>query len=327
MSDDPDREGAVAATLPTLDLPALARVILGEAEFTPVDVSERTGIPLDRLRRMWRALGFPPVPETERFFTPTDLKVLELLASAEDEGVLSEDEILQVARVMGQGLARVAETNVALFADRIDREQMPRAFRLLDSSEPFLAYVWRRHLVPAFARHLAISREESKAARELIVGFADMVGFTTLSSEVDERGLAKIVDRFEALVYDHIPENRGRVIKMIGDEVLFAVDDPYDAATIALDLVAAHAADPNLPDIRVGLAMGPVLSWEGDLFGPTVNLASRLVHFARPATIVTGPNLTERLGDFPDLQLRRLRRRIRLKGLPKMPVALLSRSA
>ena len=325
--DDPDREGAVAAAVRFApDLSALAEAILGEPELTPVDVAERTGVPLERLRQMWRALGFPPVPEDERFFTSTDLKVLELLASAQEDDFLTEKEILQVARVMGQGLARVADTNVALFADRIGTTEMPRAFRLLDASEPFLSYVWRRHLVSALGRRIAFASATTQEAREQVVGFADLVGFTNLSQEMDERGLARIVDRFEALVYEHIPEHRGRVIKMIGDEVMFAVDEPRDAAEIALGLVAAHAEDESLPDIRIGLALGDVLSWEGDLFGPTVNLASRLVQYARPATVTIGPNLADRLDGQPGLEVKRLRRRVRLKGLPRTAVSILSRA-
>jgi adenylate cyclase len=324
--DDPGREGAAVVTRAALDLDAIAKRILGEPVLTPVQVAERASIPLERLRRMWRALGFPPVAEDEPFFTSTDLRVLELLASAENQGLLTEDEIVQIARVMGQGLARVAETNIALIADRIDRIEMPRAFELLDASEPFLAYVWRRHLISALGRRFAVDSAGDQRTRELIVGFADLVGFTDLSQEVDDRRLAQLVDRFEEIAYEHIPENRGRVIKMIGDEVMFAAEDPRDAAEIALGLVAAHAAEDGLPNIRVGLAMGEVLSWEGDLFGPTVNLASRLVQFARPSTVLVGPNIAARLADAPGLKLRTMRRLVRLKGLPRTAVSILTRA-
>ena len=80
-------------------------------------------------------------------------------------------------------------------------------------------------------------------------------------------------------------ERGGRVVKMIGDEVMFAVDDGAFAADIAIALVEALVRDPDLPGVRVGLASGPTLSWEGDLYGPTVNLASRLVNIARPNSV------------------------------------------
>lgn len=328
MSDDEEQPGAAAPPRrPSPDLKAVARRILGEPALTPIDMSNRTAIPLERLRRTWRALGFPPVPDDERFFTPADVRVLELLAAAEGAGLYSEEEILQISRVMGQGLARVAETNVALIVDHIERARLPRAFELLEASEPFLAYVWRRHLISALGRWLAVDPGADSSARELVVGFADLVGFTNLSQEVDGRRLAALVDRFEAIVYEHIPENRGRVIKMIGDEVMFAAEDPRDAAEIALGLVDAHRADAELPEIRVGLAMGDVLSWEGDLFGPTVNLASRLVQHARPSTVLIGPNVAARLAGAPGLSVRPLRRQVRFKGLPKTTVALLARAA
>ena len=327
--EDPAASAPVALATPVpepIDLTALAQQLLGKVTLTPADVATETGIPIERLRQMWRALGFPPVPEDERFFTAADVEVLRLLASNEARGLLANDDILQVARVMGQSLARVAETEVALMTDRIGRQQLPRTLQLLESVEPFLAYVWRRHMVSALGRAFAFDAAAGEGARQLVVGFADLVGFTPLSEEVDARSLTRVVDRFEALVYENVPEHRGRVIKMIGDEVMFAVEDPIDAAEIALGLVDAHEADDSIPAIRVGLAFGDVLSWEGDLFGPTVNLASRLVQFARPSTVVIGPNMVERLAAAPGITVRQFRRRLRLKGMPRVTASLLSRA-
>src|SRR5207249_2429006 len=79
------------------------------------------------------------------------------------------------------------------------------------------------------------------------------------------------------------------------------------AADIAIALVDAHAREAAVPDVRVGLASGPVLSWEGDLFGPTVNLASRLVNLARPGTVLVSDDLGDALRDDPRFELRHLR--------------------
>jgi adenylate cyclase len=146
-----------------------------------------------------------------------------------------------------------------------------------------------------------------------------------MSQALDARELAAMVDRFEAIAYEHIPERGGRVVKMIGDEVMFAVDDGAVAADIAVALVEAHARDAALPDLRVGLATGPVLSWEGDLFGPTVNLASRLVNLARPATILASDELGERLGDDPRFTLRHLRP-VKLHGIGRVRAWVLRRA-
>lgn len=320
-----DEESATSRATPPIA--AVADALLGEARFTPLDVAARTGVPIERLRRLWRALGFPPVPEEERAFTAADIAVVDLLGSSQAELWLADDGVLQVARVLGQAMARLAETQVSLVATRIGAAAAPAQLNQLELTEPFLGYVWRRHLVSALGRELPLVGESGRVERGLVVGFADLVDFTTLSHGLDGDGIAQVVDRFEALAYEHIPEHRGRVIKMIGDEVMFVAEDAAAAAEIALGLVEAHAADPAMPDIRVGLAVGPVVGWEGDLFGPTVNLASRLVKFAKPASIVVTTAVADAIAADGRFRVQQLRRRARLKGFDKVPVAIVARAA
>jgi len=237
------------------------------------------------------------------------------------------DDLLQLTRVVGQALARVADAQVNAVADRLEQlrpeavpnetalaELVDRIQTLAPSLEHFLGYVWRHHLLAALRRR---SAAPSAADRPLTVGFADLVGFTALSQSMAPRELAAIVDRFEALAYEHIPERGGRVVKMIGDEVMFAVDDGAFAADIAVALVEACARDTLVPDVRIGMASGPTLSWEGDLYGPTVNLASRLVNFARPGTVLVSDEFGARLADDPRFELRHLRP-VRLQGVGRV---------
>ena len=114
------------------------------------------------------------------------------------------------------------------------------------------------------------------------MGFADLVSYTRLSQRLEERELALLVDRFGRRSSDVIAGAGGRLVKTIGDEVLFVADTPAAAATIGLELAEAMAADPELPDVRVGIATGTVLTRMGDVFGRTVNLASRLTALAAP---------------------------------------------
>jgi len=120
----------------------------------------------------------------------------------------------------------------------------------------------------------------------LAVGFADMVGFTLLSQHLSDPELAAVVRRFEELSHDIVTRLGGRVVKMIGDEVMFVVESVADAARIGLDLADAYADDELLSDVRVGLALGPVLLREGDYFGTTVNLAHRIVNIGNPGTVL-----------------------------------------
>ncbi len=78
----------------------------------------------------------------------------------------------------------------------------------------------------------------------------------------------------------------GRVVKMIGDEAMFVADSALDAARIGLALAEAYADDELLSDVRVALAVGPVLVQDGDYYGPVVNLASRVVNMAAPGAVL-----------------------------------------
>lgn len=309
---------------------SLARSLIGDPELTGAEVAHQAGVDIEQARRLWRALGFAPVRDDERVFARTDVAVLRAIRALLDQQSAEPDVLLQLTRVTGQSLARVAEAQVASSADRVtvrsggaSDEAAFAAFAdsitaLVPQLEPLLGYVWRRHLLAALFR-LAASRGNEPAAGSATVGFADLVGFTAISQQLTERELAAMVDRFEALAYEHILERGGRVVKMIGDEVMFTVDDASAAAELALALAAAYAGDDALPDVRVGLAVGPTLSWEGDLFGPTVNLASRLVNLARPGTVLVSDELGNQLHDRSRFALRQLRP-LALKGIGRVRV-------
>jgi adenylate cyclase len=304
-----------------------AETLLGKEEFTTLEVVRASGIELDYARRLWRALGFPPVTEEEHVFTRSDIEILRAVAGVIESRSVDPGVLLQLTRVTGQSLARIADAQVTAAAERLDRQRSEETSRevartelvdriaaLATPLEHVLTYVWRRHLLAAL---LHVSATPSATDRPLSVGFADLVDFTAVTRELDARQLAALVDRFEAIAYEHIPARGGRVVKMIGDEVMFAADDGGAAAEIALALVEAHAIDNALPDVRVGLASGPTLAWEGDLLGPTVNLASRLVNLARPNTVLVSDEFAEQLRDKPQFRLHRLHR-ARLHGIGRV---------
>jgi adenylate cyclase len=179
-----------------------------------------------------------------------------------------------------------------------------------------LDYVWRRHLQVAARREAA--REASDGDRDTkVVGFADLVGFTALSQQVDEHILASVVDRFESIAYDTVVTLGGRVVKMIGDEVMFVVDDIPSAVEIALTLSEAYSEDDQLSEVRVGMASGPVLEREADYYGPTVNLASRIVNIAFPGTVVVSDDIHAGLEGDLSFSWRSLKQR-RLKDIGKV---------
>ncbi|HWH30763.1 MAG TPA: adenylate/guanylate cyclase domain-containing protein [Mycobacteriales bacterium] len=147
----------------------------------------------------------------------------------------------------------------------------------------------------------------------MAVGFVDIVDFTASTRRWDAATLEQLLERFESETALRVTAVGGRVVKTLGDEVMYAADDPLAAVEVALDTVAAHAADDELPDVRAGVALGPVLQRLGDVFGEPVNLASRLVDQARPRSVLVDKTLVDVLDEQGQLtgalEVRRLRKR------------------
>jgi adenylate cyclase len=158
-----------------------------------------------------------------------------------------------------------------------------------------------------------------------VVGFADLVNFTSLVRRMTARQLAVMVQRFEALATDIVTAHGGRVIKTVGDEILFVTVGPAAAAAIALDLVDTMTEDDLLPDVRVGMSYGSVISRLGDVFGTTVNRASRLTAVAPPRTVLVDDALAASLASVSGFEMTALRRRT-LRGSGQVPPSELRRA-
>jgi adenylate cyclase len=306
-----------AAADGTLGLLAIDRMILADqdAHYTQSEVEARSGLGPDA-ERFWRALGFPDPGPDERIFTDIDIEMLQLVDQLLRLGLVERDVALQMARVIGSSMARVASAQIDAINERIEEPTFDdgtepavlRARFLLPAMPRILEYTWRRHMQAAARRRLVRETGASGEAR-LTVGFADLVGFTALSQQISDHELAQIVERFEATAYDVVASNRGRVVKMIGDEVMFAVDDTASGVEIALELAERYHDDESLSDVRVGLACGNALEREGDLFGPTVNLASRIVSIAYAGSVVVAGDVHDELVDREGLRWKSLRTR------------------
>ena len=125
--------------------------------------------------------------------------------------------------------------------------------------------------------------------------------------DLPERELADMVQRFEILASDVVTAHGGRVVKTVGDEVMYLTGDAAPAAAIALDLVEAMTEEPLLPEVRIGMAHGPVVNRLGDVFGTTVNRASRLTAVAPPGGVFVDDalaRLLEPLSGFSTLPTR-----------------------
>jgi adenylate cyclase len=295
---------------------ALERELLGgERRYTRQEVAAQADVPIDHAQELWRALGFADVEDEVRAFTDRDVWAVKTVSMLGEQGWLDDEMQVAMARALGQSLSRLSEWQLAAIGSLVDPtidpvDAMRRAKELVPVVEHLIGYVWRRHLAAAAGRALAASGDEF-ASGAIGVGFADLVGFTSLTREIDETELGSLVERFESKASDVVAAAGGRVIKTIGDEVLFVADDPGTIAEIGLQLSEQAAAKSDLPDLRVGMAYGVVLSRLGDVYGEPVNLASRLTSIARPGSVLVDRDLAEQLeGDA----------RFRLRRVPPRPV-------
>lgn len=283
-----------------MDSEGLERILLGgRRRYTRLQVAEKAGVPIERANRLWRALGFATVADDDVVFTDADIDAVRTADQLISSGLLEPHLETAVTRALGQHLSRLAEWQVHMLWTLItqnedlgrDDKQVERLVgQLVPELQRVQDFVWRRHLA-AFAGRALASPDEDLHARTEVVGFVDMVGYTRLTRRVDEGELAGILERFEALATDVVGAHHGRIVKMIGDEVLFVADSAGDGAEIALTLSERASADETLPDVRAGLAAGRILSRFGDVYGSVVNLAARLTSLARPGTILVDREL------------------------------------
>jgi class 3 adenylate cyclase len=276
--------------------------------FTIDEAARRLGVEVDDISRVWRAAGFAVPPPGDAVFGDEHLEVFRLFQAT--QSIFGIDASLQLARVWGSALARIAEAEVSAFVHGIgaalvdDRDELGFAewnyqmFSMLPMVAKGLEIAHRDHILGAI-RRIGITPEMMRGAdtKVFAIGFCDLVGFTALSQRLSGAELSGVVTEFEARVTDIVHGRDGRVVKLIGDEVMFVAADAATGCRIALALAASFEDHPTLPSVRAGLAAGDVLTQNGDYFGPVVNLASRIVKLAAPGSVVVPSTVRDELAD------------------------------
>ena len=303
----------------------------------PTEVCEVAGVDRDVGDALWRALGFPDVPEGVVAYNDEDARALRL--AAEGLAGLSPAErerglrlMLQEARVLSAHLAALAETELdalpALHSRGLRTHLIDEAVeRGLERSDLgwLISYALRRQLDAVARRHSTTVTDADGRGQRLVVAFVDLSDFTALSDQTELDDLGALLTRFESLAFDVVAETPGRVVKLIGDEVMFVCPDSRTGARAALEILEGCAGH-DLPPARAGLAEGELLRQAGDYFGPPVNLASRITQAAARDTVVVDDALRSGLREASDLKLEALGDR-RLKGVGPTPLWRVTRQA
>lgn len=287
------------------------------------DIAERTGLTIERLVDVRLAAGLPVVGVDEPEYAERDIAVFNLLADASE--LFSWQELLQFVRVVGSSIARITDAATSLFLDDVERPLRAAGGTELDLARhnewaSQMAVEVNALLAMLMRSHLSASIERSRQAQArsvapgpfapMVVGFVDLVGFTARSVNLSPEDLVALISRFESVAHDVVAEAGGRMVKLIGDEVMFVAVEPDTGCRIAVDLLRVFGDDETLAP-RGGLAYGDVLARSGDFFGPTVNLAARLVDLAVPHEVLTTPETVAAAGRDATPAGRRI-----LKGFP-----------
>lgn len=321
----------------------LTLLLLGcEPGYSFPELGQAAEVDPERVMRLWQALGLASPNHNTTMFTDADVNALKLVNTMGDLGVSLATQ-LAAARAWGQAMARVAEWQVEMMRElatptahdsgpgQAQDRVLSLGSEMMPVVEQFQQYVWRRHLLAA-AERLLSSTAPAPGDRTLAVGFADIVGYTDLSRGLTDVRLAQFIEAFEAQSAAVVTGGGGRVIKTLGDEVMFVADQPEAAAEIALCLAEMTSSLDGRPNLHIGLAYGHVLHHLGDVHGPVVNLASRLTTLARPGTVLVDSALAGALTmqeiegvEAPRYALRRLRPQA-MRGFPNLQPWLLRRA-
>ena len=280
-------------------LPTERALAGGDARYTPREIAELSGLDIEFLRRATTALGIPfPEPDETRL-TELDLEAARRMKAFRDAG-LPEEGLLQVARTIGMGTARIAEANRELIVRTLMRPgdtERDLALRfagaadaMLPLFEPVLLYAQRAHLLEQVRRDVIAAADlasgEMGATPEVAVCFADLVGFTKLGEEIATEELGLVAGRLEEMA-TVVAEPPVRLVKLIGDAAMLVCPDADLMVNAALRLVeAADEEGEEFPRLRAGIAHGSTLVQSGDYYGRPVNLASRLTAVARPGSVL-----------------------------------------
>jgi adenylate cyclase len=291
------REAVAAGRLTLLPV---ERGIAGDGpRYTRDEVAELSGADLGLLQRASAALGIPYPDAGEKVLTEADLGAARRVKAFLDAG-LPEDGIIQVARAIGMGTARVADANRELIRRTLmqpgdtERDLALRfaaaAEHMMPIFEPTLLYAQRAHLLEQIRRDVIgaadLASGEMGATTEVSVCFADLVGFTKLGEEIAPEELGLVAGRLEEMA-TAVAEPPVRLVKTIGDAAMLVSTDAEGMTAAALRLVEASEEEgEEFPSLRAGIARGPALAQTGDYYGRPVNLASRITGVAKPGSVL-----------------------------------------
>lgn len=287
---------------------------LGSTTFA--ELSDQTGIPVDLLMVVREAIGSAEPSPGDRI-REIELEIVPLI-EAELEIGYTPERIERLLRTMGDSLRRYVLAEADAFrvsviepvahrpGNEIGAAAESATSRLRRPTERALmavflaqeAQAWTANMLGGFERDLVAAGLIPEVDRPPAMCFLDITGYTRLTDERGDEAAADLADRLARLVQRTSVLHGGRPVKWLGDGVMFWFRDPGPGVLAALEM-AEGVARAGLPPAHVGLHAGPVLFQDGDYYGQTVNIASRIADYARPGEVLVSQAVVDTSGDVP----------------------------
>jgi class 3 adenylate cyclase len=263
---------------------------------------ESSGLDQDLVRKLWSAAGLPSSGPIR--VTPDAAEAIRFFAGM--AGVFDFETSFAFVRVLGSSMSRIAEALISTFRVDIELPSMASGTGFAKRTDEMVTFVqelfpvlvdaanalFKRHMVRVSYEVWRPDDERAAVTHTRTVGFADIVGSTETVRAASPAALGVAVRQFEERIWELVNDAGGRVVKLIGDEAMFVINEPGRAVEVAL-LLGEASPQP----VRVGLAHGTVVAMYGDYYGETVNLAARLVNAADPSTVAVSQSVRDRAGD------------------------------
>lgn len=302
------------ATLSPMDRPYYARWA-HRLEITWEELAAQAGVPMGLLRSLYEALGLPP-PEPGDHPRVDEPVLVRSVATACAAGY-EEGALVGLMRVYGESLRRIARTETQLWHQFVDvpAERAGLTQRqILDSSAEvgeaiaglmddatwsmyhrMQEHAWMNDLIEHIELGMVEAGVYARPERASAIAFMDLAGYTALTEERGDRAAAEVATRMAAIAQRLAVTRGGEAMKFLGDGALFRFRDPAAGVHGALDVVDATPME-GLPPAHVGMHIGAVIERDGDVFGRTVNLASRISTRAGAGEVLVTSDVVESIG-------------------------------
>jgi class 3 adenylate cyclase len=279
------------------------------------DVSSAEGIPLELLLVLREAMGLAQA-DADDTMRADELEVVPLIKLQLTRG-FDPDIVERSLRVYGDALRRIAETEADWWHTQImqptlasgmnasemlqTQAELGDAFTTLMEQTLVAIYhanqehTWNETLIGQVEDALDRAGLRSKMTTTPAICFLDLTGYTRLTEERGDRAAADIAARLTPLVLRPAERHDGKVVKWLGDGVMFHFRTARDGVTAALEMLDA-ISDAGLPPAHIGLHAGPVVFQGGDYFGRTVNVAARISERAGPGQLLVSEEVVDRAG-------------------------------